>query len=106
MSISYYRLVFVFIIASILYDDIYGQMIEQCLCNQFEPCRASMMNNLMPCLTNCESQLNRFNINFADFRKCFVDRESQISALKYCVESNIGQMFVVSTLFTIFYLIN
>lgn len=71
-----------------------SQMVRQCTCAEWEPCRQLYHSNIWPCFDSCEPQLARLGANYNALRACLTSRHNQIIYAEDCIERSLGQMFV------------
>ncbi|RCN42107.1 hypothetical protein ANCCAN_11938 [Ancylostoma caninum] len=61
-----------------------SQMIRQCTCQEFEPCKQTAVGNIMQCADQCQSHVTALGASYPALRGCIRSQEPMINAAIGC----------------------
>ncbi|KHJ97061.1 hypothetical protein OESDEN_02963 [Oesophagostomum dentatum] len=62
----------------------YSQMVRQCTCQEFEPCKQSAAGNIMQCADQCQNHLSSLGASYPALRGCLMSKEPMLNAAINC----------------------
>ncbi|XGW23203.1 hypothetical protein V3C99_005444 [Haemonchus contortus] len=73
-----------FIVLLAMIGTVQSQMIRQCTCAEFEPCKNSASGNIMQCADQCQSHVAALGASYPATRACLRSQEPLINAIVRC----------------------
>ncbi|WKX89786.1 hypothetical protein Q1695_008995 [Nippostrongylus brasiliensis] len=63
---------------------VHSQMIRQCSCQEFEPCKRGASGNIMQCADQCQSHIAALGASYPAMRGCLQSKEGILNAAIQC----------------------
>ncbi|KJH51626.1 hypothetical protein DICVIV_02162 [Dictyocaulus viviparus] len=61
-----------------------SQLIRECTCDEFEPCKKSTIHSVMQCADQCQSHITSLGASYPAARKCLHSKEDLLNAVMKC----------------------
>ncbi|KAE9419290.1 hypothetical protein Angca_001366 [Angiostrongylus cantonensis] len=66
-----------------------SQMIRQCMCKDFLPCKNSAVASIISCADHCKNHVTELGASYPAFRSCLVSSEPMFNAMLKCQEQHL-----------------
>ncbi|KAK5968292.1 hypothetical protein GCK32_002721 [Trichostrongylus colubriformis] len=73
-----------YIVLLAIFGAVQSQMIRQCTCQEFEPCKRQSTANIMQCADQCQSHVTALGGSYPAMRSCLQSKEPLIRAIIQC----------------------
>uniref|UniRef100_A0A1I7WB63 DB domain-containing protein n=1 Tax=Heterorhabditis bacteriophora TaxID=37862 RepID=A0A1I7WB63_HETBA len=67
----------------------YSQMIRQCSCQEFEPCKQAAVNSVMQCADQCQNHVVAMGASYPAMRSCLLAKEPMITSVMKCEQNQL-----------------